>query len=745
MNTTTKPSNQTKPNTQLLDEINLLKIAIQNSWSKIAPSWPLKNLIAVNPIAGFEDLNFEDGLTQAHAYFQQSNMPEPMQHINRQSIKWLQAFFDEGQATINMPMRHRGLLKSTMALLKFDNKLGANATQILQLFEKNQQNPQMLIAQCLLYLEINTQDHERFLTLMLTTLPGWAAYVQYRTNWADAQDLKHPHPVTHEDYLGLRLILTCLLWQEAKSLLTWHTDALLQTNTTKFYANLTAKENTYINKLADKLKSPKSFQQKTQVQAQLVFCIDVRSEPFRRNLESQGHYATYGFAGFFGVPVTIENAVTKNYYASCPVLLKPAHKIVEHPICSYKKSAANHQRTQRLKKLYQSVKYTFTIPFSLAEAIGLASGIWMALKSFSPKLTARFYHKLQNLINPAYAVKPSIEAIPFEAQVDYALNALTMLGLTHNFAPLVVFCGHGSSTQNNAYATALDCGACGGQHGGSNARILADILNMPKVRQELTKHSIIISSKTHFIAAEHNTTTDDVKIYDSYLPQHLTPQLKDLKKDLKLAQIKNTLERSINLDESVKNNKSVAHAIKRSQDWAQVRPEWGLATNAAFIIGPRQLTQDINLKGQVFLHSYDWEQDADLSSLTKILTAPMVVAQWINAQYFFSALDNVAFGGGSKVTKNITGKIGIMQGNASDLMTGLPLQSINKTDTQQYHEPMRLTVFVCAPQSYINPIITNYPILKKLLGNGWVHLVCMELNTQQNYRLQRDFTWMKIN
>ncbi len=176
-----------------------------------------------------------------------------------------------------------------------------------------------------------------------------------------------------------------------------------------------------------------------------------------------------------------------------------------------------------------------------------------------------------------------------------------------------------------------------------------------------------------------------------------------------------------------------------------MRPEWGLARNASFIVAPRGLTRNVDLEGRAFLHSYDWEQDPDGTSLTVILTAPMVVAQWINTQYLFSTIDNVAYGGGSKVTKNITGKLGIMQGNASDLMHGLPLQSVFSSDREAYHEPLRLMTVVYAPRHLIDEIVARQEVLQKLFGNGWVTLACIDPSDKCTHILQRDLKWQTMH
>ena len=101
-------------------EQNRIGDLITQSWGTIAPTWPLKNLIAANPLAGLEDLTFEEAVRNGQAYFQQRELPAAMHNVNRETIKWLQAFFDEGQATIKMPARQLGLYAAVKQLLRFD-------------------------------------------------------------------------------------------------------------------------------------------------------------------------------------------------------------------------------------------------------------------------------------------------------------------------------------------------------------------------------------------------------------------------------------------------------------------------------------------------------------------------------------------------------------------------------------------------------------------------------------------------
>ncbi len=475
--------------------------------------------------------------------------------------------------------------------------------------------------------------------------------------------------------------------------------------------------------------------------AQFIFCIDVRSEPMRRALESKGNYETFGFAGFFGIPVKIENEITKESYSSCPVLLKTQHKIVEKSSCSeaqLQKKIEAFKRFSVVKKFYQSLKYGFTTPFILAEAFGICSGGWMTFHSIAPKSANKIKQKLKNRLKQISKTSPSLENLTLEDQLSYAKGALTTIGLTSNFAKIVVLCGHGSKTENNAFATALDCGACGGRHGGSNAKILAAILNNTEVRQGLARKWILIPTETKFIAGQHNTTTDAIELY---LEEDL--DLEKLKFDLKSAQKSNSKWRAAKMGEKLSEKKSVSHVEKRSVNWAETRPEWGLARNASFIVAKRDLTKNIDLDGRSFLHSYDWQKDIDGSSLNLILTAPMVVAQWINSQYLFSTINNISYGSGSKITQNIVAKIGVMQGNGSDLMHGLPLQSVFSNDNQAYHQPLRLTTFVHAPSNMIDKAIHKNEILQKLFGNGWVHLFCLDPKSSKIYSLQQNLIWQE--
>ncbi|NWG74702.1 MAG: DUF2309 family protein, partial [Rubrivivax sp.] len=172
--------------------------------------------------------------------------------------------------------------------------------------------------------------------------------------------------------------------------------------------------------------------------------------------------------------------------------------------------------------------------------------------------------------------------------------------------------------------------------------------------------------------------------------------------------------------------KLLASLRERATHWAETRPEWALADNAAFVAAPRARTQGANLGGRVFLHDYDHRLDADRSVLTLILTAPVVVAHWINLQYLASSVDPQRQGAGNKLLHNVVGGgIGVFEGNGGDLRIGLPWQSVH--DGQRLrHTPRRLSVFVEAPRDAIDGVIAAHETVRRLVDHGWLHLLAIE-------------------
>ncbi len=470
------------------------------------------------------------------------------------------------------------------------------------------------------------------------------------------------------------------------------------------------------------------------VEVQAAFCIDVRSEPLRRALEATWPAVqTLGFAGFFGLPVAYTPFATSARRPQLPGLLAPAIDLVDRivpPAAARTPADEMLQNAARRTRLAMSDRWAAAsrwpgAAFSFVEAAGLGYlgklGHWLR-----PGHQDRARDDLAGLPRRYRPIcRPQLAGLDADARVALAARVLHAMGLERALAPLVLLVGHGSQSANNAHAAALDCGACCGQTGEVNARGLAQLLNAPEVRAGLRAAGIVVPDDTVFVAALHNTTTDEIEGFDlDLLPPAARARWQQLQPVLVQAcdRVRRTRAPGLALDPRTPHDTLLAQLRRRANDGAQTRPEWGLAGNAAFVIAPRHRTRGVDLGGRVFLHDYDAGHDGDGSVLELLMTAPMLVTHWINWQYHASTCDPERLGSGNKVLHNVVGgTLGVFEGNGGDLRIGLARQSLHDGE-RWMHEPLRLTVVIDAPQAAIETVIVRHAVVAQLLDNGWLHL-----------------------
>jgi uncharacterized protein YbcC (UPF0753/DUF2309 family) len=482
--------------------------------------------------------------------------------------------------------------------------------------------------------------------------------------------------------------------------------------------------------------------------AQVVFCIDVRSEGFRRHLESVGPFETFGFAGFFALPVRFLRWGSTESVALCPVIVNPTAEVKEEPrsteLHQAERMIAGRQALGAARSAFDGAKNNPVSSFLLAEAGGIFAAPATLLRTAFPRLYARLRSKISGLIEHPVSVPISLVdsqgMLSHEEQVLFAESALRSMGLTQGFAPVVLLCGHGSTTENNPYASSLDCGACAGNRGGASARAAAVILNSHAVRAELRDRGIAIPSGTVFLAGEHDTALDTVSLSDdNVVPASVQPIVERLMQGLDEAGRLLNAERVRSFPGFRRSDYQREVAV-RSSDWAQVRPEWGLARNASFIVAPRSMTSGADLGCRSFLHSYDPSNDDDGGVLEAILTGPMVVAHWINMQYYFSSVDPEIYSSGDKTLHNVVGGVGVVSGVGGDLRSGLPIQSVFGDDGL-YHEPLRLLVVIEAPRERIDAVFERNPVLRNLLRGEWIFVVARESEDDPWWTSERGSGW----
>jgi uncharacterized protein YbcC (UPF0753/DUF2309 family) len=481
---------------------------------------------------------------------------------------------------------------------------------------------------------------------------------------------------------------------------------------------------------------------------QVITCLDEREESFRRHLEEAApDCETFSTAGFYGIAMYYRGAADAHFVPLCPIVIKPGHWVQEQLLNG--EAAAKLQRTRARKALGEAThrfhvgSRSFAVGAVLTASLGVLATIPLILRVLFPRLAADFSRRINRFVHAPGKTRLKLErdgsapgpeeagqGYTVEEMINIAEGVLRETGLTKGLARLVVTLGHGSHSMNNPHESAHDCGACGGAVGGPNGRAIAQILNDRRVREGLARRGLAIPEDTVFVGGLHNTCNEYVKLADlDRVPESHRALLAEVENDIEEALSRNAHERARRFESaplSLSSEGARQHMDARAEDLAQVRPEWGHATNALCLVGRRERTRGLYLDRRAFLTSYDPKQDdAECGTLARILAAAFPVCAGISLEYYFGHVDPSGYGCGTKLPHNIASLLGVMDGAASDLRTGLPWQMV------EIHEPMRLLFVIETTPAAMLGIMARNKGIETLCRNGWVHLAVQDPDSQE--------------
>ncbi len=482
--------------------------------------------------------------------------------------------------------------------------------------------------------------------------------------------------------------------------------------------------------------------QRKKLSFQMVTCIDDREESFRRHTEEVcPNCQTFGSAGFFGVPMYYQGIDEAFFKPLCPVVVTPRQYVKE--VSAYSLMISSLQRQQARRRLgaasrhwhFQSRTFAGGI---LTALLGPLTSVPVILEILFPHAASKFQQTFGTLIQPPQVTELVLtrneeECGPEEGHLGFTFlemsqsveRILTEIGLTKNFARIVLIVGHGSSSLNNPHQAAYNCGACSGGRGGPNARSLTRMANLPQVRELLRARGLQIPDETIFIGGYHNTCNDEVQYYDlDLIPVTHRPDFEHARNCLEEARARNAAERTRRF-ETVPLDLTPQQALKeverRSADLSQARPEFIHPTNAMTVVGRRSRTRGLFLDRRCFLNDYDPHQDDENGSiLARILSAAFPVCGGINLLYYFSTIDVANYGCGSKLPHNVVSLLGVMEGALSDLRPGLAQQMV------EIHESMRMIFVIETTVEKITRIMNNSPAIKRMVENSWCFLAILD-------------------
>ncbi len=653
---------------------------------------------------------------------------------------WAGAYFDEGQALWAAP-RKKGGYAEWRAVATHDLTPEIAGLAGFAAFVADAPDTAMsTMASASARIGLDPLAMPTYFHSLLITLGGWAQVARYK-RWQ--AELGSGNDDTITDFLCIRLLWEQALFVQYESRITgaWqetleaHSRPLMPGKDHAIDAILQeACERAAQRALSAKLgaggQTGARAVHPAPIALQAAFCIDVRSEVFRRALESvDPSIQTLGFAGFFGLTAAHRRFASDVAELRLPVLLNPGVNSRSGNAAHAEADRAVRHRS-RATRAWGRFKLAAVSSFAFVEATGPA----YILKLVRDALGLAGHHAPDE---PAPVFEPALDDA---ARIAAATSILRAMSLTQHFAPLVLLVGHGANVVNNPHASGLHCGACGGYSGEVNARLLAGLLNDPVVRAGLANAGIVIPQTTLFVGALHDTTTDAVTLYDNdHSAASHQAESAQARVWLEAAGMLTRGERALRLPRA----RGAGGVAQRSRDWSETRAEWALAGCNAFIAAPRPRTAGLSLQGRAFLHDYDWHQDTGFGVLELIMTAPVVVASWISLQYYGSSVAPALFGGGNKLLHNVIGGIGVVEGNGGALRAGLPWQSVH--DGHAFaHEPLRLTVCIEAPRAAMSEILARHPGVRALFDNRWLHLFALDETGAMAWRYIGDCAWEDV-
>ena len=613
------------------------------------------------------------------------------------------------------------------------------------------ETPDRIVQSCLLRLVGSEALFEQYLLEMLLAHPGWSGMV--RLVEMEPKTLLEPRAITLKETIALELAIEMAILTkkcgpdfatvadighaEAIPLLADYESQATVPLVLKIWQE--AMEFSLYAELLAALQVQDMPAANTHISptAQALFCIDDRECSLRRHLE-ETHPAieTFGAAGFFGIDFLYQGFDDAYPVAQCPNVLKPKHLIKE---TSSELSNDANSLTEGLSDLHIKPHSLFK-SWLFTQILGVGYAARMLWDVFRPgthllnieKLSAVEAHTHLHLLRENDEPDGEGRLLGFSVteMADKVEALLRNIGLIHEFAPIIVVVAHGSSSTNNPHFAAYDCGACSGKPGAPNARAFAWMANHEPVRAILRERGIDIPASSHFVAALHNTSRDEITYFDpALLPDSAIEPLQIFQQAMQQALQKNALERCRWFELAPKSktyDKAHQHVVTRATSIFEPRPELNHSNNLYAVIGRRTLTRNLFLDRRAFLHSYDPSSDHDGQIIGKILSAVIPVCGGINLEYLFSRIDNSVYGAGTKLPHNVIGLLGVANGVEGDLRTGLPSQMI------EVHEPARLLIVIEQTTVVLEQTLRAMDLkLREWLDNDWVRLVaCHPVNRE---------------